>query len=427
MRLSAESGFARPMTHFHAFRELSDSRKIVVIVWRVFRARTQVTPIVTLCPQPVWILSTQTRHYRDINIRQPYTSRSGRSVFTYTYGRARTPVDTFGMYTAFAVASPCARHIAHVQQPQLWLRRPWHAPVAQRRPRSRLQSSATSCCMCDSSTTFILPADAAALSRRVDDALARICEARLVLCVRLDNRDAALAATEAAVQGGVRVVEVTMTVPDAPWVMRELAERWPDVLVGAGTVLTVDQAKLAAAAGARFVLSPVTDAAVVSVCSVLGVLAVPGAATATEIYRAWADAGARLVKVFPVSTCGGAGFVRALGGPLGDIPLLPTSGIAISEVHEYLTEANVVAIGASHQILLPGAVQGGDWAAVTEAARQWVRVINESRRHDVLSQREQTQSLLFDSQNSGIVESSAPSEEIHNYCYDTILKINRTR
>jgi 2-dehydro-3-deoxyphosphogluconate aldolase / (4S)-4-hydroxy-2-oxoglutarate aldolase len=225
----------------------------------------------------------------------------------------------------------------------------------------------------------------------------------------------------------VRVVEVTMTVPDAPWVMRELAERWPDVLVGAGTVLTVDQAKLAAAAGARFVLSPVTDAAVVSVCSVLGVLAVPGAATATEIYRAWADAGARLVKVFPVSTCGGAGFVRALGGPLGDIPLLPTSGIAISEVHEYLTEANVVAIGASHQILLPGAVQGGDWAAVTEAARQWVRVINESRRHDVLSQREQTQSLLFDSQNSGIVESSAPSEEIHNYCYDTILKINRTR
>jgi 2-dehydro-3-deoxyphosphogluconate aldolase / (4S)-4-hydroxy-2-oxoglutarate aldolase len=209
-------------------------------------------------------------------------------------------------------------------------------------------------------------------ARRVDDTLARIATARLVLCVRLGDRDAALAAAEAAVRGGVAVVEVTMTVPDAPWVIRELSARCPAALVGAGTVLTVAQAEASAAAGARFALSPVTDAAVVRACAELGVLAVPGAGTVTEVYRAWADTGARLVKVFPVSACGGVGFVRALGGPLADIPLLPSSGIEICDAPDYLAEQNVVAIGASKQILLPDAVKRGDWGAITTAARAWV-------------------------------------------------------
>jgi 2-dehydro-3-deoxyphosphogluconate aldolase / (4S)-4-hydroxy-2-oxoglutarate aldolase len=195
-----------------------------------------------------------------------------------------------------------------------------------------------------------------------------------VLCVRLGDAETALAAAEAAVRGGLRCIEIAMTTPDAAGVMLALADRCPHATVGAGTVLTVADAAAAAAAGARFALSPVTDAAVVRWCAEAGVLAVPGAATPTEVWAAAGGAGAALVKVWPVRAAGGLRLVRSLGGPLGGVRLLPSGGIAAGAAAAYLRERNVWAVGASAQVLEPGAVGRRDWDAVAANARVWAGI-----------------------------------------------------
>lgn len=106
-------------------------------------------------------------------------------------------------------------------------------------------------------------------------------------------------------------------------------------------------------------------------------LFVPGAATPTEIHDAFQHAGARLVKVFPVNLCGGVNFVEAMQGPLGHIPLLPTSGIDLESLPKYLAARNVWAVGASRQILLKDALTRGDWDTITERARIWTGVAAE--------------------------------------------------
>lgn len=211
----------------------------------------------------------------------------------------------------------------------------------------------------------------------MDASLAAIRASPVVLCVRMSDPAVALEAACAAVRGGIRCIEITMTTPDAPAVISALAARCPCAHVGAGTVLTPAQADLAAAAGARFALSPAVDADVVALLHAAGVLAVPGAATPTEVAHAAGRCGARLVKVFPAALVGGVGFVRALGGPLGHVPLLPTSGIALADAGAYLAEANVAAVGASRQVLEPAAVARRDWDAVAENARRWMAVASE--------------------------------------------------
>lgn len=170
-----------------------------------------------------------------------------------------------------------------------------------------------------------------------------------------------------------------MTTPDAPALIAALAARCPDAHVGAGTVLTVAQADAAAAAGARFALSPAVDGDVIARLHAHGVLAVPGAATPTEVATAAGRCGARLVKLFPAALVGGLGLVRALQGPLSHVPLLPTSGIALGDAGAYLAERNVAAVGASRQVLEPGAVARRDWDAVAENARLWADVAAEHR------------------------------------------------
>jgi 2-dehydro-3-deoxyphosphogluconate aldolase / (4S)-4-hydroxy-2-oxoglutarate aldolase len=169
-----------------------------------------------------------------------------------------------------------------------------------------------------------------------------------------------------------------MTVPNAAGVIAELLRCWPDAHIGAGTVLTLRDADLALQAGALFAMSPVMDTAVVQYCNESGLLAVPGAATPSEV---WAAArppdGARVVKLYPAEVAGGLQLVRALQGPLGQVSLLPTSGIALAAVPAYLAAPNVCAVGVSTQILLPDAVERGDWASITDLARRWTAVAHE--------------------------------------------------
>lgn len=209
-----------------------------------------------------------------------------------------------------------------------------------------------------------------------------ICDMKaspVVLCIRENDSQVAYSAACAAIRGGVKCLEMTLTTPGATSMIGRLREGHPEALIGAGTVLTHEDVKAAADAGAAFAMSPVTDAAIIRTIHEHGLLAIPGAATPTEIWRAFHHAGARMVKIFPVAQCGGIDFVRALQGPLPQVPLLPTNGMPSESAADFLRERNVIAVGACRQIIPRELLRVGDWDAVTRLAHVWAEIAARSR------------------------------------------------
>jgi 2-dehydro-3-deoxyphosphogluconate aldolase/(4S)-4-hydroxy-2-oxoglutarate aldolase len=185
------------------------------------------------------------------------------------------------------------------------------------------------------------------IERTVRDVLAD----GVFLCVRLGAGAPIVDACRAAVRGGLSVLEITLTTPGALQAMATLA-RDGNAIVGGGTVLTRDDVRAVAEAGGRFALSPVFDPDVVDESHRLGLLAVPGTSTATEILTAHRS-GARLVKVFPAAALGGPAYLRAIRGPLPDIPLVPTNGITAETIRDYVA-AGAVAVGVGADVFPPG-------------------------------------------------------------------------
>ena len=182
----------------------------------------------------------------------------------------------------------------------------------------------------------------------VDPVLAELAARVLVPVVVLqDAGDAGLLA-DALVAGGLPVAELTFRTAAAPEAMRVIADRG-DVLVGAGTVLTVAQVDQAVAAGARFVVSPGLSRAVVERCAEHGILALPGAVTATEVQAAL-ELGLDTVKFFPAATSGGAAAIRALAAPFAGVRFVPTGGVGPANLAEYLAVPTVVAVGGSWMV-----------------------------------------------------------------------------
>ncbi len=188
------------------------------------------------------------------------------------------------------------------------------------------------------------------VSERIERAVRDVLADGVFLCVRLPQGVDVVAACRAALRGGLKMLEITLTTPGALDAIATLA-RDEDAIVGGGTVLTTADVRAVADAGGRFALSPVFDADVVAESHRLGLLAVPGASTSTEILAAH-RAGARMVKVFPAAALGGAAYVRAIRGPLPDIPLVPTNGITSETIHEYVA-AGAVAVGVGGEVF-PG-------------------------------------------------------------------------
>ncbi len=184
----------------------------------------------------------------------------------------------------------------------------------------------------------------------------------VVLCVRLDDDAKLLESCLAATRGGLRTLELTLTTPGALKAIETLA-RESDLLVGAGTVLSVEDVRRCAEAGARFVLSPVFDPHVVDEARQRGLLAVPGAATATEILTAHRH-GAPLIKLFPAGPLGGPAYLRALRGPLPSIPLVATSGPRAGDLAEYF-DAGASAVGVGGEVFS----RGFDEASIEIVAR----------------------------------------------------------
>jgi len=211
-----------------------------------------------------------------------------------------------------------------------------------------------------------------------NDTLGRIAATGIVPVVRARSAEEALAVVDAIRAGGVDVIELTMTVPGAVEVIRELARRYRDeVVLGAGTVLDAETARACMMAGAQFVVSPILDEACIACCRTYSVPMIPGALTPTEIVRAW-RAGAAMVKIFPCSAVGGASYVRAVKAPLPQIDLLPTGGVSLATVGDYIA-AGASAVGAGADLVDVAKIRAGEAAAVTEKARQYVRAVAAAR------------------------------------------------
>ncbi|MCU1323854.1 MAG: 2-dehydro-3-deoxyphosphogluconate aldolase / (4S)-4-hydroxy-2-oxoglutarate aldolase [Acidobacteriaceae bacterium] len=199
----------------------------------------------------------------------------------------------------------------------------------------------------------------------------------LVPVLRAESVAEAMALAAAIANGGVTVLEVTMTVPGAMHVMRRLAEERPDILIGAGTVLDPETARMCILEGAKFVVSPALNVKTIEMCHRYSVAVLPGALTPTEIVTAW-QAGADVVKVFPASAMGGAKYLTALKGPLPQVELIPTGGVSLATAPEFL-QAGAFALGVGSDLVDAKAMAAGKPEIVTETARKYLQIVREFR------------------------------------------------
>jgi 2-dehydro-3-deoxyphosphogluconate aldolase/(4S)-4-hydroxy-2-oxoglutarate aldolase len=193
---------------------------------------------------------------------------------------------------------------------------------------------------------------------------------RVVPVVVLDDAGRADDLAAALVAGGIPVAEVTFRTPEAAAVLRRMAQR-PDLLVGAGTVITAAQAELAHEAGARFVVSPGLSAAVVRRCQELDLPVIPGVSTASEIIEAL-DLGLDTVKLFPAEASGGLATVKALAAAFPQVRFVPTGGITAASAPTYLAHPAVRAVGGSWMVA-PDLLAAGRWDEVTARSAAAVR------------------------------------------------------
>ena len=212
---------------------------------------------------------------------------------------------------------------------------------------------------------------------RKEDVLAELRKIGLVPVLRASSVDKALALASAIADGGVTVLEVTMTVPGAIEVMRRLAQERPDILIGAGTVLDPETARMCILEGAQFVVSPALNIATIEMCHRYSIAVLPGALTPTEIVTAW-QAGADVVKVFPASALGGAKYLTALKGPLPQVELIPTGGVSLATAKEFL-QAGAFALGVGSDLVDAKAMAEGKPEKITNTAKQYLQIVKEFR------------------------------------------------
>lgn len=207
--------------------------------------------------------------------------------------------------------------------------------------------------------------------------LERIREVGVLPVLRATSADSAMALADAIADGGIAAMEVTMTVPGAVGVMRRLAIERPELLIGAGTVLDPETARICILEGAQFVVSPALNHGTVSLCRRYSVAVLSGALTPTEVITAW-QAGTDIIKVFPASAMGGAKYLKSLKAPLPQVELIPTGGVSLANAKEFL-DAGAFALGVGADLADETAVREGRSRDVTEIARQYAAIVRSYR------------------------------------------------
>ena len=201
----------------------------------------------------------------------------------------------------------------------------------------------------------------------------------IVPVIRADSADSAVRVSEALLAGGIRTLEITMTVPDALTAMRTIAEcLGQDVLLGAGTVTDAQTAVAALDAGARFLVSPCVVKDVIRLARERDVPMLPGALTPTEVFTAH-SLGGDIIKIFPASAVGGAAYIRALKGPFPAIEFCPTGGVNLDTIGEFI-KAGCAAVGVGGELVLKSAIQSGAFGRITELARRYTAAVADARR-----------------------------------------------
>jgi 2-dehydro-3-deoxyphosphogluconate aldolase / (4S)-4-hydroxy-2-oxoglutarate aldolase len=213
----------------------------------------------------------------------------------------------------------------------------------------------------------------------------RIIEIGIVPVVRASSPAEACLAADAVRQGGIPIVEITMTVPGAIDVIRELVKNCgSDVLVGAGTVLNAETGSRCIDAGAQFLVSPGLNLQTVAFAAREGKLIMAGALTPTEVMAAW-DAGADIIKVFPCGQVGGAKYIKALKGPFPQIPFIPTGGVNLNTAAEFLG-AGCVALGIGGELVQADALKANKPEIIAENARKFLAIVKHTRAQMAASQ-----------------------------------------
>jgi len=207
--------------------------------------------------------------------------------------------------------------------------------------------------------------------------LDRVREVGLIPVVRARSAEEALRAIAAIEAGGVTILEITMTVPGATSLIREVAREAKGALVGAGTVLDPETARACVDAGARFIVSPALNLDTIAACREMGIAVFPGALTPTEVLTAW-RAGADAVKVFPAGAVGGPSYIKSLKAPLPEIELVPTGGVNLKTAGDFL-RAGALALGVGADLVDLVALSRGEDRVLTERARQFMKVVKEAR------------------------------------------------
>jgi 2-dehydro-3-deoxyphosphogluconate aldolase/(4S)-4-hydroxy-2-oxoglutarate aldolase len=209
------------------------------------------------------------------------------------------------------------------------------------------------------------------------DTLQRIHAAAIIAIVRAEDSEEALRVVGALMEAGAPAIELTFTTPGVDHALREVRRAYGgEPLIGAGTVRTLDQIELAQSAGADFLVSPNLNPTVLTAMLATGLPTVPGVFTPSEVSNAL-ELGAEVVKLFPAST-GGVGHYKALLGPFPGLKVVPTGGVNLSTISEWL-QAGAFAVGVGGEICSRALMSEGKWSEITDRARRFVDAVNEAR------------------------------------------------
>lgn len=207
--------------------------------------------------------------------------------------------------------------------------------------------------------------------------LQQVLEGGIVAVIRAPDGSQLVEVAEALADGGVHVIEVTMSVPNALDVLKQVRRTLGSrILLGAGTVLDPETARAVLLAGAEFIVAPTINLDVIKLCQRYDKLVMPGAFTPTEILTAW-EAGADIVKVFPADTVGPA-FFKALRGPLPQVRLMPTGGVDLKTAADFL-KAGACCLGVGGQLVDPKLIAEKNFAKIRDLARQYTNIVKETR------------------------------------------------
>lgn len=211
-----------------------------------------------------------------------------------------------------------------------------------------------------------------------EEVLAKIHQVGVMPGIRTSSAEDGRFAADAIAQGGIPIIEITLTMPRAIDVISDIVRSSPNLIVGAGTVLDLEAARQCLDAGARFLTSPGLDLKIVEFAVKENVLVIAGAMTPTEVITAW-QAGSELVKVFPCAPIGGPAYIRALRGPFPQVPMIAAGGVNQETAADFIM-AGAAALGVGGRLIPKAAIENRQPEQISELARRFLRIVQTARK-----------------------------------------------